>query len=36
MRTSDGDHNANGGRYIYMAFAEQNVANQYGAQSNAR
>ena len=36
MRTSDADHNANGGRYIYMAFAEQNVANQYGAQSNAR
>ena len=35
MRTSDADHNASGGRYIYMAFADQTGITPYGTETNA-
>ena len=35
MRTSDADHNASGGRYIYMAFADQTGSTPYGTETNA-
>ena len=36
MRTNDSDHNADGGTYIYMAFAEQPGITPYGTETNAR
>ena len=36
LRNTGAAQNPNNQNIIYMAFAEQNVANQYGAQSNAR
>ena len=36
MRTNDADHNADGGTYIYMAFAEQPGITPYDTETNAR
>ena len=35
MRTSDADHNASGGRFIYVAFADQTGITPYGTETNA-
>ena len=36
LRTTDGDSNASGGTYIYMAFAESPFVNSNGVPNNAR